>query len=286
MDSEANSMQCFKSPSGDELQIAPDRGGLVTSWICNGRERLYFDAERFKDPRKSVRGGIPILFPICGDLPEDILNLPEGSFKLPQHGFARNMPWRLETLPDQQGIRLSLHSTTQTLECYPFRFELTIEYRLQPSALEVSVDVHHRVDSYGTMPFSIGLHPYFKVSSLENVQIEGLALDCVDQKTSNNSDTESLISGLSEGVDILTSSDHDPCVTMVDQGTRDRLRMFTSSPFDFVVIWSDPPRSMVCLEPWTAPRGSLTTGNHCIYLKPGVSSTSKVRYQISEPISS
>ena len=278
-------MHCFQSPSGDELHIAPDRGGLVTSWICNGRERLYFDTERFKDPRKSVRGGIPILFPICGNLPNDILNLPEGSFKLSQHGFARNMPWRIETLPDQQGIRLLLHSTKQTLDCYPFRFVLTIEYRLQPSALEVSVEVHHLFDSYGSMPFSVGLHPYFKVSSLDNVQIEGLALDCVNQKTSNTSDTGRLISCLSEGIDLLTTSDHDSFVTMVDQGTRDRLRMLSSSPFDFVVIWSDPPRPMVCLEPWTAPRGSLTTGDHCIYLKPGASSTSNVRYQISESIS-
>ena len=28
-------------------------------------------------------------------------------------------------------------------------------------------------------------------------------------------------------------------------------------PFDLGVIWSDPPRRMICLEPWTSPRNSF-----------------------------
>ena len=31
-------------------------------------------------------------------------------------------------------------------------------------------------------------------------------------------------------------------------------------PFDLVVIWSDPPRRMICLEPWTSPRNSFIDG--------------------------
>ena len=49
------------------LRIVPERGGLITEWRCKGKEILYFDQERFLDKDKSVRGGIPILFPICGD---------------------------------------------------------------------------------------------------------------------------------------------------------------------------------------------------------------------------
>ena len=30
---------------------------------------------------------------------------------------------------------------------------------------------------------------------------------------------------------------------------------------DTTVIWTDPPRPMVCLEPWTSPRNSLVTGD-------------------------
>ena len=28
----------------------------------------------------------------------------------------------------------------------------------------------------------------------------------------------------------------------------------------FAVIWSDPPRRMICLEPWTSPRNSFVDG--------------------------
>ena len=31
-------------------------------------------------------------------------------------------------------------------------------------------------------------------------------------------------------------------------------------PFDLGVIWSNPPRKMICLEPWTSPRNSLVDG--------------------------
>ena len=58
--------------TGDRLRIVPERGGLITEWCCKGREILYFDLERFKQTEKSVRGGIPILFPICGDFDQNI----------------------------------------------------------------------------------------------------------------------------------------------------------------------------------------------------------------------
>ena len=59
--------------SGDRLRIIPERGGLVSGWCCGGREILYFDQDRYADPSKSIRGGIPVLFPICGNLPGDVL---------------------------------------------------------------------------------------------------------------------------------------------------------------------------------------------------------------------
>jgi galactose mutarotase-like enzyme len=59
--------------TGDRLRIVPERGGIVTEWRCGDREVLYFDQERYADPTKSIRGGIPVLFPICGNLPGDVL---------------------------------------------------------------------------------------------------------------------------------------------------------------------------------------------------------------------
>ena len=92
--------------SGDRLRVVPERGGIVTEWRCNGREILYFDQSRYADPTQSIRGGIPVLFPICGNLPGDRLPLKSGEATLKQHGFARGLPWQLELLDDQSGVRL------------------------------------------------------------------------------------------------------------------------------------------------------------------------------------
>ena len=93
--------------SGDRLRIIPERGGLVSTWCCKGREMLYFDEERYSDSTKSIRGGIPILFPICGNLPNDEYSIDGILYTLPQHGFARNMPWSLRLLDDQSGVMLT-----------------------------------------------------------------------------------------------------------------------------------------------------------------------------------
>jgi galactose mutarotase-like enzyme len=54
-----------------KLEVVPERGGIITGWQVKGKEILYLDAERFANPALSVRGGIPILFPICGNLPNN-----------------------------------------------------------------------------------------------------------------------------------------------------------------------------------------------------------------------
>ena len=100
--------------SGDRLRVVPERGGIVTEWRCGDRDVLYFDAERYSDPTKSIRGGIPVLFPICGNLPGDVLPVNGIDYTLKQHGFARNLPWQLQLLDDQTGISLSLSDTDET----------------------------------------------------------------------------------------------------------------------------------------------------------------------------
>ena len=59
------------------LRVVPERGGLITEWRCGDHEILYFDLERFQNKEKSIRGGIPILFPICGDLPGNLLKVKD-----------------------------------------------------------------------------------------------------------------------------------------------------------------------------------------------------------------
>ena len=262
----------FTLPSGDQLRLVPERGGLVAGWRCSGQELLYFDAERFRDASLSVRGGIPVLFPICGGLPPHTLPLP-------QHGFARDSAWGTPSLLDSDGVCLQLVDSEHSRRIYPHPFALTLEFRLATSSLSIAARIENRGDQ--PMPFSLGLHPYFAVSNLEQVQLTGLPDTCLDQQNNATVATAQPLLRLAAGVDLLA----EPAgpVALHDPLSQRSVRLETCSPMDLVVIWTDPPRPMVCLEPWTAGRGALLSGERLLTLAPGEQQELRCRYVLDSP---
>lgn len=254
----ADGLWTFVAPHNDRLRVAPSRGGLVTGWTCQGpwgeREMLYFDADRFADPAKSVRGGVPVLFPICGAL---------AGGSLPQHGFARDLPWQIAELGDHSGVRLSLRDTPQTRAVFPHPFSLELELRLEPRALAVTA----RVGNPGgaVLPFCFGLHPYFAVADVGAARISGLPPEAVDQVAGAAARTADLLARLPDGVDMLAGPT--PAVRLETADVAVTLE--TRPPLDLAVVWTDPPRPMVCVEPWTAPRGALASGDRLLRVPPG-----------------
>jgi galactose mutarotase-like enzyme len=270
----------FTDPSsGDALTVAPERGGLVTGWCCGGSDVLYFDAERFADPAKSVRGGIPVLFPICGNLPGDALVLSQGRFPLAQHGFARDLPWSIAPLADGSGVALRLEDGPGSRPHFPFAFALELELRLQPSTLAITARITNRGEA-GTaaLPFSLGLHPYIAVADLSSVRLEGLPAACFDHLTMAPAFTADQLSRLERGVDFLCSGQGP--VRLVDPAGGRAVTLHPAAPMDLVVVWSDPPRPMLCLEPWSGPRGALSTGERRLLVPAGESLELGCRYSV------
>jgi hypothetical protein len=143
-----------------------------------------------------------VLFPICGNLPGNRLELAQGSYPIAQHGFARDLPWAIRLLDDLRGVRLSLADGPATRAAFPFPFELVLEMRLAPSALAITAKVQHRLESGQgpePMPFSLGLHPYFAVSSLAAAALEGLPPRCFDHLPMAEADTASQLARLEQG---------------------------------------------------------------------------------------
>ena len=265
----------FSDPaSGDLLRLVPERGGLISGWRCAGHELVYLDLERFLDPAQSVRGGFPVLFPITGGLPDNRLPLPQGDYNLSQHGFARLRPWQLEALADGRGVQLQLSDSPETLQAYPFAFLLSMEVRLEAGGLAISTTVTNR--SEAPMPFSFGLHPYFAVSSLEGVRFEGLPAECLNHLTMQPDATATQLGRLAEGIDLLVRPSGN--VRLVDEAAGTSLELQLSHPFDLAVLWTEPPRPMVCLEPWSGPRQSLLSGDRKLELAPGASLTLPTRF--------
>ncbi len=100
----------------------------------------------------------PVLFPIVGRLAGDRL-LHEGqSYRLTQHGFARDRTFTWTERSDTAcGLLLEDDEKTRALYPFPFRFEL--RYAVSDGALTITFAVTNT--GTGVLPASMGAHPAF-----------------------------------------------------------------------------------------------------------------------------
>jgi galactose mutarotase-like enzyme len=95
--------------------VRPGRGGMLTAFDVDGKHVLYMDDTTLEDPDAHVRGGVPVLFPTPGRLDADTWRHDNLRGTLKQHGFARDLPWRVVTA-DATNVTLELVATSATRE--------------------------------------------------------------------------------------------------------------------------------------------------------------------------
>ena len=254
----------FQLDQNNYIKFCPERGGVITNWVSDGREILYFDEKRFMDKTKSIRGGIPILFPICGNLNTSSSVFGKDYLQLTQHGFARDLPWQYSFNENGDYLCLFLNKSKKTEKYYPYDFELKIEISLKINCLEFEITIHNKTDI--AMPLNFGLHPYFNVSDLKNLEFIGYPLNCQNQEKNIISNTLEELKNINNGVDLLMYTSGRSVFR--DKIFKRQVTLNHPYPFDIGVIWSDPPRKMVCLEPWTSPRNSFIDGFRNIIIPP------------------
>lgn len=131
------------SSLGAEMQSLTDKSGR--SFLWNGDSRWW-------------SGRSPILFPIVGKAPNDVLTISGKSYPMKQHGFARRCEFTLaETGPGFCRHRLTASDETRAV--YPFDFALELEHRLTGATLAVTATVINKGET--SMPYGIGFHPAF-----------------------------------------------------------------------------------------------------------------------------
>jgi len=246
----------FQLDKNNYIKFCPERGGVITNWVSNGNEILYFDEKRFIDKTKSIRGGIPILFPICGNLNTSSSVFGNGYLQLPQHGFARDLQWQYSFKENEKFLCLFLNASKKTKKYYPFDFELKIQVTLKINFLEFEITIHNKTDL--AMPINFGLHPYFNISDFKNIEFVDNPLNCQDQERNTISNTLDELNKINLGVDLLMYTSGRS--SFRDKILKREVILNHPYPFDLGVIWSDPPRRMICLEPWTSPRNSFVDG--------------------------
>jgi len=257
--------------ASSRLEVVPERGGIITSWSLQGQDILYLDAERFTDPSLSVRGGIPILFPICGNLPNNTYTYKGEQYTLKQHGFARDLPWEVtnQVTNDLVGLTLVLNSNDQTRAVYPFDFQLAFTYQLKGNTLEIQ----QRYTNHSTepMPFSTGLHPYFFTSDKTKLEFEIPASQYQDQITKEVHPFSGTFDLSRDEIDVAFRQVNGSSASVTDTGRRLKVILSYSDLYSTLVFWTVKGKDYYCLEPWSAPRNALNTGDHLTQLAPGAS---------------
>jgi len=253
------------------LEIVPERGGIVTRWQLRGQDILYLDAERFTNPELTVRGGVPILFPICGNLPGNSYTIEGQPYTLKQHGLARDLPWQVSDRSTQEcvSITLTLESSDITRALYPFDFHLAFTYRLRGNSLELEQQVTNRGDQ--PMPFSLGFHPYFQTSDKSQLQFEIPATQLVNQRTGESHRFSGQFDFEQDEIDVIFRELSGQVATVSDRARSLRLTMEFDDFYPFLVFWTVKGKDFYCLEPWSAGRNSINTGDRLTHLPPGES---------------
>ena len=100
----------------------------------------------------------PVLFPIVGSLWDKHFRVNGREYEMGQHGFARDMDFRLVSEREDE-MWFELKSSPETLAKYPYKFTLRIGYRLEANKIHVMWEVSG--DDSQTMWFQIGAHPAF-----------------------------------------------------------------------------------------------------------------------------
>lgn len=240
--------------------IVPERGGMVTKFSLGGEEYLYMDEKTLYNRKTNVRGGIPILFPICGTLTNGEYIWNGQSYKLGGHGFARNLPWEVinsGTRDDGAFLTLRLVSTGETKKVFPFEFELIFTYVLKGNRLVIEQEYHNHSDVM--MPFYAGLHPYFRTvdkSRLEFALEASLLLDYADGQIKPYTGRIDLTN---DSKAKLIVNHRKRALSFADPVLKRKVQYDYSPEYKYPVLWSDQGKDYICVEVFMAKVDALNT---------------------------
>ena len=152
-------------PDGGTADICAD-GGQVVSWRHPAGDLLFHSTR--SDAHQERHGGIPVVFPQFGKVGATAATLP-------QHGFARDNEWRIDSHGVDHAGRatttLTLEASADTRKLWPHDFLLELMVAL---GHELTLTMHVTNRGAAPMPFTCALHSYFRVRDVRSARVEGL----------------------------------------------------------------------------------------------------------------
>ena len=225
---------------------------------------LFLSKKSHFNSSKTIRGGVPIIFPWFGPKADQ----PE----LPAHGFVRTMEWDIESLALGSGggvhvvLRVASNDATRALWPHDFILRFRIVFG---ASLEMTLEA----ENTGGRPFTYedALHTYLTVADALEVTVSGLAgteyLDKVDGGKRKSQGPHPI--RIERETDRLYLNTTAACV--VDDPSLSRRIIVEKSGSDSTVVWNpwqgkgmsltdlgeEWPR-MICIETVNAAENAVT----------------------------
>ena len=229
-------------------------GAELISIKLNGIEKLHQGKSHWN--RQA-----PILFPIVGQIKNGETIINGNTYKMGQHGIARDIEFE-----EIGSNKFLLKSSKETLEKYPFDFELYVEYTIQQQNNELITryTVINKEENK-QMLFGIGGHPAFiceystgdyeiqfnqQEANIEFMQLENGLIS--NEKAPNllQNNKLDLLPDIFENDAIISKNLKSNIVTLFNKKTNKKLLDFDFTGFPYLAFWSKKGAPFICIEPW------------------------------------
>ena len=259
------------------IEVLPEKGGIISSLRYLGSEILYCNIENILSSERP-KCGIPILFPCCGRTNENKVIFDRKEYKMPIHGFAHLLSWKVVEKKLHNIITLKLSSSEETKKYYPYDFVAHISYELTENSLKIKFTVKNTGNN--SMPFALGYHPYFKMEKMEDVAVFIDGCDFIDYNTGAKICYAQPITF--NGDNEITYIYERPNVPIVIQNKKlgKKIIMKSDEYFSNIILWKGESSKFVCVEPWGAMPNALNN-RECRYLLSEESFESFISFEIA-----
>lgn len=241
-------------------------GATVILWEANGGEQLWLSEAAKLDGSKPVRGGIPLVFPVFGKQKKE----DHPTFKLPQHGFARNSTWEFlgQTTESPVAVQFGLgpeNVDPATLNLWgegKYDFSLILTVTLGEDFLETHIEVENT--GKDDFEFNWLFHTYYRTPDITDTLVTNLVdQSCYDQLIAEEYTEKSPVISFHEEFDrIYKNVPTDLLIQMVQFGKV--LHNVERKNLPDAVVWNpwvkklqgmadfepkDGYKNMLCIEP-------------------------------------
>lgn len=321
-------LRLYDDEAGSEAMIAPGLGANCVAWAIQHEGQRLEVLETPPSPEglrtKKFKAGIPVLWPFPGRVREARYSFESHEYHLPRtdksgvhhiHGLVSDAMWRVvEQGAQAEGAHLALTVSAADLsqekrDGYPFDFTLTLRFTLAGSTLTLDTEVKSN-ETRRDMPFGYGLHPYFRAPLLPSTETpDRSSCPVLIPAASRWPDQEGLPTAQAHSVlpaedfrqwrplgpdhydhmygDALFEGDR-TTGGYRDPGAGLDVLVHADRNFRNWVLFTQPNRPSVCVEPYTCPPNAINfaaeniTNDHIIIVLPGASWHSRVVLEVAK----